>query len=166
MNISSLYTTLGIAQSTTGVGSTPTTSSPTSNIAAPAAGSGSSGISSIGQFFSQLQQLSQQNPTEFKAVASQLATTFQNAASGSTGQDAKALTALAAQFTQAAQTGSLQQPQSSQEAQRSGGHHHHHGGGSSASPSGAIQQAFQSAESILAQATQGTTSPSSPTPST
>jgi hypothetical protein len=110
-----------------------------------------------------LQQLSQQNPTEFKAVAAQLATTFQNAASGASGQDAKALTALANQFTQAAQTGSLQPPQGSQTPQGvGGGHHHHHhhggGGGSSAGPSSAIQQAFQSAISELAQATGGTSS--------
>jgi hypothetical protein len=121
----------------------------------------------------QLQQLSQQNPTEFRAVATQLATNFRNAAGQASGQQAQFLSNLANQFSQAAQTGQLQPPSGTSSAtqgsaaptqaansgagQAVGGHHHHHhhGGG------GAIQQAFQSAQSILQQALQGTTSSTS-----
>src|ERR1017187_5940613 len=122
-----------------------------------------------------MQQLAQQNPTEFKAVAAQVAAAFQNAASQTSGPQAQFLTKLANQFSQAAQTGSLQPPQGAQSAQAgqapqgaqgasagqaggaAGAHHHrHHGGGGSVAQSSAVQQAFQSIMNILEQATQGT----------
>jgi hypothetical protein len=127
-------------------------------------GAASTSISTPGQFFSEMQQLSQQNPTEFKTVAAAVATTFQNAASQASGSQAQLLSNLANPFSQAAQTGSLQAPQAppsgSQAAQgtQSGGsagghHHHHHHGGGSMSQSGSVQQAFQSAMQVLEQAT-------------
>jgi hypothetical protein len=136
----------------------------TGSIPPPASGAASATISAPGQLFSEMQQLSQSNPTEFKAVASQLAKSFQSAASQATGQDAQVLSSVANRFSQAAQTGSLQPPQpttapAAQAASAQGGngahhhHHHHHGGGQSS----AVDQAFQSAMTILNQATQGTT---------
>src|SRR5580692_6722956 len=63
-------------------------------------GSSTSSISSPAQLFSQLQQLSQSDPALFKTVASQLATSFQNAASQASGPAAKFLTNLSNMFTQ------------------------------------------------------------------
>lgn len=156
------------------------TSTP-SSIPPPMGGAASASISTPGQFLSEMQQLSQQNPTEFKVVAAQVAASFQNAASQTSGPQAKFLSSLANQFSQAAQTGSLQPPQGSQsgqsvqalqgpqgtQASQGGGstgthhHHHHHGGGGSMSQSSDVQQAFQSALDILNQATQGTSSSAS-----
>jgi hypothetical protein len=126
-------------------------------------GAASTSISTPGQFFSEMQQLSQSNPTEFKTVAADVAKTFQTAASQASGPQAQLLTNLANQFTQAAQTGSLQAPQGAQsgsqaaQGSRAGTHHHHHhGGGGSITQSSSVQQAFQSAMSSLEQATGGT----------
>jgi hypothetical protein len=164
MNISSLYGSLA-STATSNVAATSATQavSPGGSIPAAPPGAGSASISTPGQFFSEMQQLSESNPSEFKAVATQVAASFQSAASQATGQQAQFLTSLAATFTQAAQTGSLQAPQgagSGQAAPSTGTagahhHHHHHGGGSSSSGSSSIQQAFESAMSILTQATQG-----------
>ncbi|MGD0679297.1 MAG: hypothetical protein ABSC94_28210 [Polyangiaceae bacterium] len=133
-------------------------------------------ISTAGQFYSDMQQLSQQNPDEFQTVAAQVAASFQNAASQTTGSQAQFLTTLANQFNQAAQTGSLDPTQSASSAEAaqavhgvqaaspnpSGGstgahHHHHRHGGSDAltAPSGAVQQAFESAMGVLSQSVQG-----------
>ncbi len=179
MNINSLSGSLAYAPTTSidGLSSSNTTPSvvpPSTQSAATAS------ISTPASFLSQMQQLSQTNPTEFKAVAAQVATSFQNAADQASGTQAQFLTALANTFNQAAQTGSLQPAQSAQSAQASqtvqaalgaqgvqaagqagassGAHHHHHhghGGGSSAQSS-QVQQAFANALDILHQATQGT----------
>lgn len=133
-------------------------------------------ISTPGQFFSEMQQLSQQNPTEFKAVAAQVATSFQNAASQASGPQAQALTKLANLFSQASQTGTLQPAQAAQTgavgqvsgaAGSQGAHHHHHrhgGGMSGDGQSSAMNQAFQNAMSILTQAVQGTSTTSASSP--
>ena len=168
MNISSLYGSLA-STATSNVAATSATQavSPGGSIPAAPPGAGSASISTPGQFFSEMQQLSQSNPTEFKAVAAQVATTFQNAASQASGPQAKALNNLATQFSQAAQTGTLQPPQGAQAAAQSqnagagsgssggGHHHHHHHGGGGMGQSGPVQQAFDSAMSILTQAQQG-----------
>ena len=92
------------------------------------------------------------------------------AASQATGSQAQFLTNLANQFNQAAQTGTMPSPRGAQsggQAQEAQGgqssssgahHHHHHGGGGSMSQSSSVQQAFQSAMSILEQATGSTSS--------
>jgi hypothetical protein len=167
MNISSLYGSLGGAAmanvSTAATAATQVGASPSS--APPATGgAASASISTPGQFMSEMQQLSQSNPTEFKAVASQVAASFQSAASQATGQQAQVLSGLASTFTQAAQTGSLQAGQSRGTA-GAHHHHHHHGGGSSSSGSSSIAQAFESAMSILTQVTQGGSAPATSTSS-
>ncbi|HZU82818.1 MAG TPA: hypothetical protein VE987_07875 [Polyangiaceae bacterium] len=121
-------------------------------------------ISRPGQLFADLQQLSQQDPAQFKTVATELATSFQNAASQTSGPQAKLLTDLSSQLNQAAQTGNLQPLQAAQgSAGAAGGqgahqHHHHHGGGYSgggtAGQSSAVQQAIQSAMSAVTEALQ------------
>lgn len=181
MNVSNnLFANIGTS-SLTSMGSVGSTASTPSSIPPPMGGVASTSISTPGQFFSEMQQLSQQNPSEFKTVAAQVATSFQNAASQATGQEAQFLTNLANQFTQAAQTGTLQAPQGAQSGQSGqaaqgaqgtqsgsgaeGHHHHHHHGGGSMSQSSSVQQAFASAMSILEQAT-GSTSTSGPSTST
>jgi len=142
----------------------------------PAGGAATASISTPAQFFSELQQLSQQDPTQFKAVAAQLATSFQNAASQTSGPQAKFLGNLANQLNQASQTGSLQPAQPSQGTQTASAvqapqaasgsgaahhHHHHHGGGMGGGQSSQVQQAFQDALGILNKATQSTSTSSS-----
>jgi len=119
---------------------------------------------------SQMQQLSQTNPSEFKAVAAQVATVFQNAAAQASGPQAQLLSGLANQFSQAAQTGTLQAPQASApassvqgaqgaSASHAGAHHHrHHGGGGSATQSSSVQAVFEDAMNVLTQATAGASS--------
>ncbi len=152
-----------------------------SSIPPPMTGAASASISTPGQFFSEMQQLSQQNPTAFKSVAAEVATSFQNAASQASGPQAQLLNKLANQFSQASETGSLQPPQGGQSPQavqgsqgvsasQPGGntgthhHHHHHGGGGSATDSSQVQQAFQNALNIVNQA--GTSASTSPGAST
>jgi hypothetical protein len=169
MNINSLQGTSGTTAAIDAASVTPPSTAVGASDSASGAEAGVASISTPGQFFSDMQQLSQTNPSEFKAVAGQVATSFQNAASQASGSQAQFLTNLANQFTQAAQTGSLQTPQGAPSvpavqgaqgaASHPGGHHHHHhgGGGASATQSSAVQQAFESAMTILGQATGGTT---------
>jgi hypothetical protein len=165
MNINNVYGNIATAPTTgvdaitqpAGVASTSTSGS------GPAA---TTSLSTPGQLFGELQQLSQQDPAKFKAVAAQLATNFQNAASQASGPQAQFLTQLANQFTQASQTGTLQPPSGAQGTQgvggAAGGHHHHHhhgaggGGGAAAAimgDSSDVNQAYQSALGIVSQAT-------------
>jgi len=174
MNIPNVY---GNAPSspTTGVDAiTPSTATP-SGASAGIGAAATATISTPGQLFGELQQLSQQDPSKFKAVAAQLATIFQNGASQASGPQAQFLTQLANQFTQASQTGTLQSPQSAQPAAgvsaATGGHHHHHhhhgGGGGGALAIGGdssdVDQAYQSALSVVTQATGGSSTSSSST---
>jgi hypothetical protein len=174
MNINSLFGSQATAP-TSNVGAVNPSSAGVSSVPPPMGGAATAAISTPGQFLSQMQQLSQQNPTEFKAVAAQVATSFQKAASQATGPQAQFLTNLANQFSQAAQTGSLPTPpgaaqgaeavSAGQAGGSAGAHHHphHHGGGSAQFSD--VQQAFQTAMSILSQATSGAT-PSATAPST
>jgi hypothetical protein len=120
MNVNSLTSALG-PSSLSSVGSVGSvgSSSASGSVPPPAAGASSASISGPGQFFSAMQQLSQQDPTEFKAVAAQVAASFQSAASQSSGPAAQFLSTLANQFSQAAQSGSLEPPPSSQTPQAS-----------------------------------------------
>ncbi len=184
MNINGLFGNLGNSGVSSVVGAESIGASTTqSSVPPPMSGAATATISTPAQFFSEMQQLSQQNPAEFKTVAAQIATTFQDAAAKATGPEAKLLTKLANDFSQAAQTGTLQRPQDAQGAQsgqagqsvqgaqagqsRSGtGHHHHHHGGGSASASNPVQQAFQAAMTALEQALSGTSTPTTPLTST
>jgi hypothetical protein len=173
MNINGIYGNSAASQ-VANIGSvSPSTTSP----ASPTSTSGAAAtatISTPGQLFGELQQLSQQDPSKFKAVAAQLASTFQNAASQASGPQAQFLTQLANQFTQASQTGTLQPPQGAQGSQGAGGaagghHHHHHGGGGGGGgissliggASSSVDTAYQSALSIVSQATGSSSSGSS-----
>jgi hypothetical protein len=136
-----------------------TTSSGAGSVPPPGTGPAATvSMSTPGQFFSQLQSLSQSNPTEFKTVAASLAKNFANAASSASGPQANFLNHLADQFSQAAQTGQLESPQNQGGASANGAHHHHHHHGGGGGGGGAVQSAFQGAMGILTQALSGTTS--------
>ena len=99
------------------------------SIAAPT-DSVSANLSSLGQFFNDLKQLSTQNPAEFKKITAeisqQLTTQAQNTSDPT---QAAQLKAIAGRFNQASQTGdfsSLLPPQSTGGTHHGG--HHHHGG--------------------------------------
>ena len=85
----------------------------------------SSAISSFANLMSELQQLQQNDPTKFKAVMADIASTLKTDAQNATGSQASALNNLAAKFDQASQSGQMPnlQPQGQHGA---GGHHHHH----------------------------------------
>jgi len=101
---------------------------------------------------SKLQQLQQQDPTQFKQVAGQLATSLQQVAQQS-GDDNGFLSQLANGLQQAAQTGQMPtfqpptaasgQSASGQAVQHHGSGHHRHGGGGAMS--GAVKTAFSTA---------------------
>jgi hypothetical protein len=183
MNINGLSGSIATNQ-TADIGALdPAAASRPSSVPPPMQGAGTATISPRGQFFSELQELSQQDPTQFKAVAAQLSTNFQNAASQASGPQAKLLGSLANQFAQAAQTGSLTPPQGGAQSQPTSPaqatqptraadgstgapaphhpHHHHYRGGGASEGTGQaseVQQAFQNAMNILSQAMQGTSS--------
>jgi hypothetical protein len=85
-------------------------------------------LSPLGQLLSTLQQLEQQNPTQYQQVTAQIATNLQAAAttaqSNGNSSQAVQLTQLASDFQTASQTGQL--PNIQDLAQAAGGHHHHH----------------------------------------
>jgi hypothetical protein len=133
-----------------------------SSIPPPGAGAAATvNVSTPGQFFSQLQSLSQSNPSEFKTVAASLAQNFEKAASSTSGPQAKFLSHLADQFSQAAQTGQLESSQGQGNAPAAGAHHHHHHHGGGGGGGGAVQGAFQSAMGILNDALSGSSTSTS-----
>ena len=81
-------------------------------------------------FLSNLQQMQQQNPDQFKQITASIAAKLQQAAKNaqSKGNSARAdqLNQLASQFQSASTTGQMPPVQALQEAGISG--HHHHGG--------------------------------------
>ncbi len=92
-------------------------------------------LSPAASFLSMLQKVQQQNPSLFKQITAQMATTFQKqaqtaAAAGDTSQAAQ-LKQLSAEFKNASDTGQLpsaQQLQQSGFGAHHGGHHGHHYG--------------------------------------
>jgi hypothetical protein len=95
------------------------------NAGADGVATDSSDISSLASLMSQLQQLQQSDPTKFKAVMAEIASTLKTDAQSASGSQASALNMLAGKFDQAAQTG--QMPDFQPKAQPgAGGHHHHH----------------------------------------
>ena len=91
---------------------------------------GTSNISPMAMFLSNLQQMQQQNPDQFKQITANIAAKLQQAAKDalSKGNSAWAdqLNQLASQFQNASTTGQMPAVQSLQQAGMSG--HHHHGG--------------------------------------
>jgi hypothetical protein len=106
-------------------------------------------LSPMGRLMSTLQQLQQQNPSQYQQVTQQIAQNLQSAAqtAQSQGDTTKAnqLNQLAADFKNASSSGQL--PSAKDLAQAMGGHHHHHhfGTGSSGSSQNVNQllSAFQ-----------------------
>jgi hypothetical protein len=93
----------------------------------------SANLSSLGQFFSELKQLSAQNPGEFKKITAEIAQKLTTQAQNSSDPtQAAQLKAIASRFNEASKTGdfsSLFPPQSDGTTptggKHHGGHHHH-----------------------------------------
>jgi hypothetical protein len=89
-----------------------------------------SDISPMAMFLSNLQQMQQQNPGQFKQITANIADQLQQAAKNAQSQGnsawANQLNQLASQFQTASTTGQMPAVQSLQQAGMSG--HHHHGG--------------------------------------
>ena len=92
-------------------------------------------LSPFAQVTSELQQLQQSNPTEYRQVTQQIATNLQTAAQSATASGnmaaASQLNQLATDFQNASTRGQL--PNFQDLAQAAGGHHHHHHHAASAS---------------------------------
>jgi len=99
-------------------------------VSAAAQKTDASGISPAASFLNELQQLQQQNPSQFSQLVSQIASRLQQEAQQATtsGDTAKAaqLNKLAAQFQNAASGGQVPTLQDLGQSGLSG--HHHHGG--------------------------------------
>jgi hypothetical protein len=112
--------------------------------------SDNSQLSPFAQLLTVLQQLQQNNPTQYQQVTQQIATNLQSAAQTATSQGnttaATQLSQLATDFTNASTTGQL--PNIQDLAQAVGGHHHHHHSHS---------QSQESSDSSSTSATNGTT---------
>jgi hypothetical protein len=133
-----------------------------STTAAGVSGDGSQ-LSPLAQLLSTLQQLQQQNPTQYQQVTAQIATNLQTAASTaqSDGNSTQAsqLNQLATDFQNASQTGQL--PNIQNLAQAIGGHHHHHhhgGGSGSETQNNSTQDSSQNPLSIIENTLSGATS--------
>jgi len=133
-----------------------TTSSSTgsSNTASSVQQADSSALSPAASFLNELQQLEQQNPTQFQQVLSQITNQLEQGAtaaanSGNTAQ-ATALNNLAASFQNAENGGALPTAQQLQQAGLTGHHHHHHGGGGQSSLASLLQSSNSNDSQTLA----------------
>ncbi len=89
----------------------------------------SANLSSLGQFFAELKQLSTQNPAEFKKITAEIAQKLDTQAQNTSDPtQAAQLKAIAGRFDQASQTGDFSSllPSQSTGGTHHGGHHHHH----------------------------------------
>jgi hypothetical protein len=119
---------------------------PSSIPPAPGGAPAQAHISRPGQAFGRLQQLSQQDPAEFKAVTQQISDQLHQLAQNETGAAADRANQLADRFAQASQTGDMSSFAPSQEgAQGAQGHHHHHGHGGGGGGGGAIADVISNA---------------------
>lgn len=118
--------------------------------------SDNSQLSLFSQVLGTLQQLQQNNPTEYQQVTQQIATNLQSAAQTASAQGntsaASQLTKLAADFTNASTSGQL--PNIQDLAQVAGGHHHHHHSHSGAGASGSSSTASQAFSAFQSNASQ------------
>jgi hypothetical protein len=129
-------------------------------------------MSQSGQLWSELQSLSQNDPSEFEQVTANIASQLTSLASSMTGSQANFVDSLAQRFQAASQSGSMSDlapPTGTGQAQESGqaqGHHrhHHHGeqgasgstqSSTSAQPSGG--SLFEQVQTIIGNALSSTT---------
>jgi hypothetical protein len=141
------------------------------SIGAPA-DSVSANLSSLGQFFAELNQLSTQNPVEFKKITGEIAQKLDTQAQNTSDPTQVAqLKAIASRFDQASQTGdfsSLLPPQSGTAAtggKHHGGHHHHGTStppaDSTTDPSSVLSSIFSQVEPEIQSALGATAAPTS-----
>jgi hypothetical protein len=108
----------------------PQTNSLVGSIGAPSDAIGAN-LSSLGQFFNELNQLSTQNPSEFRKITAEVSQKLDaQAQNTSDPTQAAQLKALASRFDQASNTGDFSSLLPSQSTTATGGKHHghhHHG---------------------------------------
>ncbi|HEY2902693.1 MAG TPA: hypothetical protein VGL59_19070 [Polyangia bacterium] len=123
-------------------------------------------ISKPGQLFSQLSSLASSDPDKFKTVTADIAQKLKDAAGSQTGKQADFLNQLADKFGAASQSGSASDlPAPRAHGHHGGGHHHHaqaasgssdSAGQSGSSAAGGPGGVFQTVESIISNALEGT----------
>ena len=121
-------------------------------------------ISKPGQLFSQLSSLATSDPDKFKTVTADIAQKLKDAAGSKTGKQADFLNQLADKFSAASQSGSASDLPAPRAHGHHGGHHHHaqaaNGASSSTGQSGSATggpgDLFQSIDSIISGALEGT----------
>lgn len=112
-------------------------------------------ISKPGQLMSELSSLAQSDPAQFKAVAADIATQLQNAASSQTGSSADFLNKLADKFSAASKSGDLSDLKPAQGPHHGHGGHRAHGAaasGQGATPGAAADSVGQIVQSIISTA--------------
>ncbi len=114
-----------------------------SAVGAPATAS----ISGPGRMFHELKELSQSDPTKFKQVVSDMASSLRTDAKNATGDEASRLSQVADRLDKVAQSGNLSdlappRPQGGAQGAHHGHHGGHHGGGAIMSD---LESAFASA---------------------
>jgi len=118
-----------------------------SGIAAPSI-SDNGQLSPFAQVLSTLQQLQQNDPSQYQQITQQIATNLETAAQTATSQGntsaASQLTTLANDFTTASQSGQLPNVQDLAKAIGGGHHHHHHAHGSGDSDGGSSSSSSSS----------------------
>jgi hypothetical protein len=115
-------------------------------------------VSSRGKLMQELQQLQQTDPDKFKAVMAEVAQKL-GAAADQASSAADGLRKMAADFSQAAQTGQMPQRPSGASGHHHGHHHHaavqaYSGASSSSSSSGSSQSSGVDLSAVLSQALQ------------
>ncbi|MGA3016973.1 MAG: hypothetical protein ABSF62_07630 [Bryobacteraceae bacterium] len=140
-NLSSSYLQSILSTVLQGTGMTTNTtgnSLSSAGVSSPAQRPDNGQLSPLAQLMSTLQQLQQTDPAKYRQLTQQISTNLQSAAqtAQADGNSAAAnqLNQLAADFTDASQSGQL--PNIQDLAQAAGGHHHHHAHAASADADG------------------------------
>jgi hypothetical protein len=139
----------------------PQTTSLLGSIGAPSDSIGAN-LSSLGQFFSELKQLSTQNPSEFKKITAEISQKLDaQAQNTSDPTQAAQLKVLASRFDQASNTGDFSSLLPSQSITATGskhqGHHHHGSDESQATGAGSVLSTIASQVAPEIQSALGTT---------
>ena len=166
MNVSSTNGVSGVsAQLDVGTANQNTAARRDSTIPPPPA---TANISGPGRMFQQLADLGQSDPTKFKAVLSDMASTLRADAQKATGDEASRLSQIADRLDKASQSGNVadllpQRPAAGAQGAQSGQHahhgHHHHGSGGSVMND--IESAFTSAMSNASATSSSAATPAS-----
>jgi len=126
-----------------------------SSSSSPVTQADSGGLSPFAQIMSELQQLQQSNPAQYKQVTQQIATNLQSAAQTAQADGnttaATQLNQIASDFSSASQSGQLPNMQDLAQAVGGGHHHHHFHGAQSGSDSQGLNQLLSALQTTATQ---------------